>query len=257
MPPHDIGKHKGRKRRKWRDGAAQPGAVVESPVGLIDVYPTLGELCGVSAPENLQGQSLVPMLKDASVTGRGWALSQVTRGGGAGAKKPGFFGYSLRTPRWRYTEWDEGETAMGEGTDLPDATRWGWYFGFGLTCDCAEAYEGCETAFSYDGTGLTDSFSGVLSGKPLDDLVGFFPPPRIDDVDARFPVALLLGRAAEPPVEDDGDSVSPGSSVAGQQVNQGLAPGLQALALMQAQDVRLSDEIVAVNDDVHNKLAQG
>ncbi len=55
------------------------------------------------------------------------------------------------------TEWDEGETAMGEGTDLPDATRWGWSFGFGLTCACAEAYEGCETAFSFDGTAMTDS----------------------------------------------------------------------------------------------------
>lgn len=97
-------------------GAAQQGTVVDAPVGLIDLYPTLSELCGVSAPGNLQGQSLLPMLKDPSTAGRGWTLSQVTRGGGAGARRPGFFGYSLRTPRWRYTEWDEGN----QGRELYD-----------------------------------------------------------------------------------------------------------------------------------------
>jgi iduronate 2-sulfatase len=64
------------------------------------------------------------MLKDPAAKGRGWALTQVNRGGGgkpkgsaakgAGAKK--FFGYSLRTERWRYTEWDEGR----EGRELYD-----------------------------------------------------------------------------------------------------------------------------------------
>ena len=96
-------------------GTSQPGAVVREPVGLIDVYPTLAELCGVRAPENLQGQSLVPMLKDPLAKGRGWALSQVRRGGGrrSGTR---FFGYSFRTPRWRYTEWDEGK----QGRELYD-----------------------------------------------------------------------------------------------------------------------------------------
>ena len=105
-------------------GAAKGGSRAAAPVGLIDVYPTLAELCGVDAPDNLQGQSLVPMLKDSSVEGRGWALSQVTRGGrnrrgpsvAQGRQGPSFFGYSLRTPRWRYTEWDEGK----EGRELYD-----------------------------------------------------------------------------------------------------------------------------------------
>jgi len=84
-------------------GAAQ-ALVAKSPVSLIDLYPTLAELAGVKAPANLQGQSLAPMLKDPSVLGRGWAVTQVVRGDGG--KR--FFGYSLRTPRWRYTQWDEG-----------------------------------------------------------------------------------------------------------------------------------------------------
>jgi len=85
--------------------APAKGGVAKDPVGLIDLYPTLAELCGVKTPENLQGQSLLPMLNDPNATGRGWTLSQVTRRGPARR----FFGYSLRTPRWRYTEWGQGE----------------------------------------------------------------------------------------------------------------------------------------------------
>lgn len=90
------------------------GTISETPVSQIDLFPTLAELCDVRIPDNLQGQSLVPMLKDPSHTGRGWALTQVTRGGKLRNAKNGneadgpFFGYSLRTPRWRYTEWDSG-----------------------------------------------------------------------------------------------------------------------------------------------------
>ena len=99
-------------------GTASKGTVVKTPVSHLDLYPTLTELAGVRAPANLQGQSLVPMLKDPAAVGRGWALTQVVRGGnfnrqGAapaqGDKGTRFFGYSLRTPRWRYTEWDEGK----------------------------------------------------------------------------------------------------------------------------------------------------
>lgn len=106
-------------------GVNRPGSVAASPVGLIDLYPTLTELCGVKAPEVMQGQSLRPILKDATATGRGWALTQVVRGGGfkrfgaspsVGDNVRRFFGYSLRTPRWRYTEWDEGK----EGRELYD-----------------------------------------------------------------------------------------------------------------------------------------
>jgi iduronate 2-sulfatase len=102
------------------------GGVVNEPVSQVDLYPTLTELAGVKAPGNLQGQSLVPMLQDPAAKGRGWALTQVARGGGlkpraaaakgAGADAKRFFGYSLRTDRWRYTEWDEGR----EGAELYD-----------------------------------------------------------------------------------------------------------------------------------------
>ena len=93
-------------------GLTKAGSVVSTPVGLVDLYPTLAELCGVPRPENLQGQSLVPMLRNPAEKGRGWALTQVTRR--RGGKE--FFGYSIRTERYRYTEWDGG----AEGRELYD-----------------------------------------------------------------------------------------------------------------------------------------
>jgi arylsulfatase A-like enzyme len=102
--------------------AVMASGVVTSPVSHIDLYPTLAEICNVSAPENLQGQSLVPLLKDHSAAGRGWSLSQVQRSGkSAGATtepspRAHYSGYSLRTARWRYTEWDEGH----QGRELYD-----------------------------------------------------------------------------------------------------------------------------------------
>src|SRR5262245_52533857 len=100
---------------------------------LVDVYPTVAELCGLKAPANLPGKSLVPQMNDASQAGKGFALTQVRRGGGGAAAKAkaespqatakqkakagaGFVGYSLRTDRYRYTEWDEGK----QGTELYD-----------------------------------------------------------------------------------------------------------------------------------------
>jgi iduronate 2-sulfatase len=88
------------------------------------MFPTFAALCGVEPPKNLQGQSLVPLLADPAAAGRGWAVTQVSRGNRsrasqpqeAGAKGQQFYGYSLRTPRWRYTEWDEGR----EGRELYD-----------------------------------------------------------------------------------------------------------------------------------------
>lgn len=96
-------------------GVTAPGAVISDPVSLVDLVPTLAELTGIVPPSNLQGQSLARHLSIPGTTGRGWALSQVSRGGGR-PDRPQFFGYSLRTKRWRYTEWDQGQ----KGVELYD-----------------------------------------------------------------------------------------------------------------------------------------
>ncbi len=99
-------------------GRSKAGARSESLVSHVDLFPTLADLCGVAKPKNLQGQSLAPMLSEPETVGRGWALTQVVRGGrinrGGASAAIGddggrFFGYSLRTQRWRYTEWGEGK----------------------------------------------------------------------------------------------------------------------------------------------------
>jgi iduronate 2-sulfatase len=86
-------------------------------VELLDVYPTLVELCGLPKPgHRLEGKSLVPLLKDPDAARQWPAFSQVLRHLGHGANARTIMGYSVRTERWRYTEWDEGR----EGSELYD-----------------------------------------------------------------------------------------------------------------------------------------
>ena len=89
-------------------GINAAGAAVKTPVAHIDLYPTLCEMCNVAGPQNLQGQSLVPMLNDASHVGRGWALTEVVRGNRNNPR----FGYTIRTPRWRFTLWNDGQNGQ-------------------------------------------------------------------------------------------------------------------------------------------------
>lgn len=108
-------------------GEVQPGTVINTPVSQVDLYPTLAELCGVSTPKNLQGQSLAGIMRDPQAVGRGWALTQVTRNEKRGNNSEQYFGYSLRTSRWRFTQWNsqqpeaelyDHESDPGELTNL-------------------------------------------------------------------------------------------------------------------------------------------
>ena len=84
-------------------------------VELLDLYPTLADLCGFAqVPANLQGKSLRPLLQNPQAKWDRPALSQMSRNRKGVADS--LQGYSLRTERYRYTEWDNGE----EGVELYD-----------------------------------------------------------------------------------------------------------------------------------------
>ncbi len=78
-------------------------------VELLDLHPTLADLCGLPAPPNLGGKSLKPLLSDPAAAWDKPAHTQVRRGQG---KNPVYFGRSVRTERHRYTEWDGGKRGV-------------------------------------------------------------------------------------------------------------------------------------------------
>jgi len=77
-------------------------------VELIDLYPTLCELCGLGLPKHLQGRSLVPVLKNPAARHRDYAYSSYPHR--ASNLKKQVVGHSIRNRSYRYTEWWEKGT---------------------------------------------------------------------------------------------------------------------------------------------------
>src|SRR5690606_18603433 len=91
----------------------------ESLAELLDIYPTLLDLCGIDVPAGLQGKSLVPVLANPNATVKNAAFTQHPRPAyykGAPEK----MGYSVRTARWRYTEWIDWKSRKIEARELYD-----------------------------------------------------------------------------------------------------------------------------------------
>ncbi|GAB4134484.1 MAG: sulfatase [Thermogutta sp.] len=93
-------------------GMKDAGKATAGIVEMVDIYPTLVDLCGLAMPPHLDGTSMRPLLENPDHPGKPFAVTQVTRGAG----KNVFHGYSVRTARWRYTEWDGG----ARGVELYD-----------------------------------------------------------------------------------------------------------------------------------------
>lgn len=104
-------------------GNAANGQTSRRPVELVDLHPTLADLCALPLHPKLEGKSLRPLLTNPQAAWDKPAFTQVTRNAevslaiGVDPKKKSLMGRSVRTDRWCYIEWDEGRA----GTELYDA----------------------------------------------------------------------------------------------------------------------------------------
>jgi iduronate 2-sulfatase len=94
---------------------AKAGQTFQTPVEFVDIYPIVAELCGLKAPHALAGKSLRPVLEDPTRTHKPAAFTIVRRG----TQK---FGQSVRTARWRFTQWSDGAKLYDHDAD-PEETH--------------------------------------------------------------------------------------------------------------------------------------
>lgn len=73
------------------------GIRTDALVELVDVFPTLADVCGLPLPEHLEGTSMIPLLAAPNRPWKSAAFSQYARGG--------LMGYSMRTERYRFNQW--------------------------------------------------------------------------------------------------------------------------------------------------------
>ncbi|MFN3190727.1 MAG: sulfatase [Aureliella sp.] len=112
---YHLGEHAGtwQKRCLFEESAKSPlivfdpaakgnGKACKRVVEFVDIYPTVAELSGLEPDTGLTGQSLVPLLDSPARPWDSAAITQVVRPGNG---RP-IMGRSVRTERWRYTEWN-------------------------------------------------------------------------------------------------------------------------------------------------------
>ena len=103
-------------------GQATAGRKTEAIVELLDLYPTLVDLCGLPKADGVEGVTLKPLL-DASA--REWnrvAFSQFPRArkGNRYRKHGDIMGYAVRTGRFRYVEWRDWKSQRVLARELYD-----------------------------------------------------------------------------------------------------------------------------------------
>ena len=97
-------------------GRLNKGKTTEGLTEFVDIYPSLCELCDLPRPDGLEGSSFVPLIDDPERLWKRAAFSQYPRqipGVGRG------MGQSMRTRRYRYTEW-RADDAPFQAAELYD-----------------------------------------------------------------------------------------------------------------------------------------
>ena len=102
-------------------GIAEPGGVAEHPISLIDLYPTLADLCGLKGDTRknkkgakLDGHSVRPFLENPGSMkwdGPDGALTMIYTGRPSN-NDPHKQHWTLRTRRWRYIRYNDGSEEL-------------------------------------------------------------------------------------------------------------------------------------------------
>ena len=95
--------------------AAGNGTACRRVVEFLDIFPTVAERCGLTVPLQLSGRNLAPLLAGPKERWDGQAITQILRPADSRFPQP-VMGRTVRTERWRYTEWNEGR----DGVELYD-----------------------------------------------------------------------------------------------------------------------------------------
>lgn len=88
-------------------------------VEFVDIYPTVVDCCALPQRDDLEGASLAPLLRQPKQPWKTAAFSQFPRPW-AYRGEPEVMGYSMRTDRFRYTEWQDFSTGAALERELYD-----------------------------------------------------------------------------------------------------------------------------------------
>ncbi|MBX6311711.1 MAG: sulfatase [Isosphaeraceae bacterium] len=107
-------------------GLKTAGRATPALAELVDLFPTLTDLCGLGTPPGLEGISLAPVLADPSKSVKAAVFTQHPRPAYPDRTPTGIpdaMGYSVRTTVGRYTEWRDWTTGRLLGAEYYDHTR--------------------------------------------------------------------------------------------------------------------------------------
>lgn len=102
-------------------GAAANGKSCKRLVEFVDIFPTLCDAADLKQPPDLEGTSMIPLLKKPDRPWKPAVFSQFLREGiwiSPDGKE--YMGYAIRTERYRYVEWFEWETKTFAANELYD-----------------------------------------------------------------------------------------------------------------------------------------
>ena len=89
------------------------GQTSRSLVEFVDLFPTVADVCGMKMPHEVAGVSLRPILEHPEASVKEAAFTLVSR-------RPKLYGQSIRTTRWRLTNWSDGETELYDHDQDPE-----------------------------------------------------------------------------------------------------------------------------------------